>query len=349
MKKIYKNVQKSINCKLSFEKLYFYIKELDILDIHFHIHKLILKSNIYLINYPPEFSELLCLYLFKPDIVDNKKLISFYTFQQKVILTYFILEDNDYKEFPDFFLSDYNILILQRYIHYFNEKIFLLLIKNFNLNEISLLVEKYDNDNILNFLINNTDIFTFQQIVSNLFENKWLEIIKKLEIPDNYYTELKKYFKNSSNYTPSYLLFVSKVFKKDNEDIFIEIFLQQKNQTKFTVCPHLPINIINKLFIHFNYISLQHYDFSWINFTESQENIIKEFIKQKSIKINKILSEYNPQTISKKYDFLKKNITIFTSISNAISNEKTFLITESNLNKLFQAGTISYFGKNQYT
>ena len=46
------------------------------------------------------------------------------------------------------------------------------------------------------------------------------------------------------------------------------------------------MNLINKIFLHFNYINIDNYDFSWINFTEKNEENIKNFLKQKSIKIN---------------------------------------------------------------
>ena len=347
MQKIYEDIQNAINKLITFEELYIIITELDILDIHFHIHKLILKPIKYLINYPPNFSQLLCYYTIKPDII-NKNIISFYTIQQKILLTYFVLKDNNYESLPNFFLKDFNILLLQKYINNFEPKIFNLLINKITLNEISLLLEKYD-DNILEYLINNIDCSTFQKIILNLWDTKWLFVIKNLNIPENYISELKKNFKSSTYYNPAYLLLISNFFEDNHEDFFIKNFLQQKTQTKSTVCSFLSIKLIHKIFLHFNYINIDNYDFSWINFTEKNEEYIKNFLKQKSIKINKILSSYHPQVISKKYEFLKKNIKIFTAISNLISNEKIFLIKESNLNKLFQAGTISYFDKNQYT
>jgi len=336
-------IQKALNLDITFQELFIFANNLDILDLHFQIQKIILKSNQYLINNPPPFHKIICLFFIKPEIINVSKLINFYSHSEQILLSYFSFSLN--KIIPDFF---YNIQpkITQKYISQFPPDFIISIHKNINIHQLASLLDNYKNP-IINHLSSNIDPFLFVQLISFINNDFLIEEIKTTNYNDEIIIQLKKHFKTATQYNHIFLIFASYTLINFS-DIFIPIFFQQNSQTKHKVCPHLSLITINKILQHLFFINLKDFDLSWLNFSSSQKNIIITYLKNKSQQINKILLSYNIQTIARKYISLKKNITICTSLSNSIPPKNHFKISQKALNNLYKSAAISFIEKNQY-
>ena len=147
MQKIYQKIQDALNSKISFNNLYIFLQEIDILDLHSLINEIVLKSNKYLINNPPTFSKYLCLYISKPEIITIKSLINYFNDNEKLILLYFFLEKNNYSSLPYFF-KKINLVTLQECIKNFPIYFFDLIKNEFTIKELAGKIKNLINPNL---------------------------------------------------------------------------------------------------------------------------------------------------------------------------------------------------------
>lgn len=336
-------IQSAINLDISFQSLYNILDNLDLLDIHFQIEKYILKNDNYIINQPPPFYKLICLIIIKPQLLLLSKLINFYSNPEKILLS-FISFSKD-KTIPQFFYN-ININTQKKFIHQFTPEFLLTIQNNSPIQIYSQLIDNYKKP-IIQFLSDNTDPFYFCQLISFLQNDNIIDEIKNCQFSDAIIAEVKKNLKTATKYNHIYLIFAS-IALINFPDFITSIFLQQNNQTKYNVCPHLPISSINNLIQHLFFINLKNFDTSWITFSNPQKEIIIPYLKHKSNLINKILLSYNIKTIARKYETIKKTITICTLISKSISPSNYFKISEKALQNFYKSGAISFIERNQY-
>lgn len=336
-------IQSAIDTDISIANLYEYINNLDLLDIHFQVQKYILKTNNELIKDPPPFSKLLCILFIKSEIVNLSKLINFYSNSEKIILTFFSFKE--YDSIPSYFYK-INPNVINKYISQFPKTFLLEIQKNVNIYTYSQLIENYKNP-IIQFLADNTDPFYFCQLMQFINNESIIDEIKKTNYSTLIINEVKKKLKTATHYNPIYLIF-SSVLLQDYLDFYTPVFLQQKTQTKYTVCKHLPINALNNIIQHLLLINLKNYDFSWLNFSDNQKESLIIYLKNKSKQLNNILLTYNIKTIARKYETIKKTINICSAISNNIYSKDKFKISEKALQNLYKAGAISFIERRQY-
>ena len=345
MTDVKKFVKLALENKISFQQLFNEIENIDVIDAHYNIQKLILKPESFLIDNPPSFYQFICLLTYKPELIDCKQLVHFFSDDEKILI-YFWQSQIKNMDTPPKYLDNTNPSVFKKYIKNFPPTIFQYLSKIYNVKDLSSIIDEC-NDEVFVWLYNNLDSFLFFQIVGNLQQNKWIKTILNCEYPSNLSTDLKKHFRTATQYNPLFVLFASKLLENDG-DFFIEVYLQQHNHTKQQVCPFLSFNIINSLIQHFLFINLQNYDFSWLDFSQSQANILDAYLKEKSKKLNNILTNYSIKTISEKYDKIKKMIIVSTAFSNAIG-KNSFKLSETAISNLYKSGAILFAAKTPKT
>jgi len=336
-------IQSALNNDIPFSTLFNEINDLDLLDLHFIIQKYTLKSNNQLIQHPPPFHKLICLFFIKPEIINITKLTNFYSQPEKILLSFFSFSLNQI--IPPFFF-DININITKKYISQFPPQFISNIHQKINIISLSSLIDNYKKP-IIQELSNNIDPFLLCKIISLLSNDSLIDEIKNSNYNNNIIIELKKFIKTSTQYSPIFLIFASNCLQNFYE-FLIPIFLQQHSQTKFKVCPHIPLEFLNKIIQHLFYINLKNFDLSWLNFSNDQQKTIILFLQNKSQQINKILLSYNIKTIARKYETIKKTITICTAISNSIPPKNHFKISQKALQNFYKSGAISFIERNQY-
>ena len=347
MQKIYQKIQDALNSKISFNNLYIFLQEIDILDLHSLINEIVLKSNKYLINNPPTFSKYLCLYISKPEIITIKSLINYFNDNEKLILLYFFLEKNNYSSLPYFF-KKINLVTLQECIKNFPIYFFDLIKNEFTIKELSFIFNNY-HCNILKYIIQNYDFPQFKIIINNLKNDSFFPEIMKSNFPKKHFLNIKKSLKTSNQYSSLYLLTSYKCLENsENNNFLIEVFFQQKKDTLNKICPFLSPNFIIQIIKYSIENNLDCDKISWLNLNKEQNTKIKIYLENISLRINKIISSYDSFTISKKYEFIRKNINLNTYISNNILKKNLFSINTENTEKLKQIKAIYELDKNTY-